>query len=198
MDGVRSRQYMSQWIRTHRAVRWCSTDPVMYMSALTRVVSLFQDSVIPDSFPVYHYNGLKQSNHSEKVRHTHAHFVMPKHTLIAHIAPAGMKALVGQSYPVWSLGCGVCEPPRPTAHTTMISQTSLPSHSCECRQLLRLGRVYWSHKNLKLFHWTNVSGSRFSLCFDLCLYCLQPGKMKLNDALNDASFKRRMVKCILV
>ncbi|XP_026140621.1 ubiquitin carboxyl-terminal hydrolase MINDY-3-like [Carassius auratus] len=26
-----------------------------------------QDSVIPDSFPVYHYNGLKQSNHNEKV-----------------------------------------------------------------------------------------------------------------------------------
>uniref|UniRef100_A0A672QE12 Ubiquitin carboxyl-terminal hydrolase MINDY n=1 Tax=Sinocyclocheilus grahami TaxID=75366 RepID=A0A672QE12_SINGR len=25
------------------------------------------DSVIPDSFPVYHYNGLKQSNHNEKV-----------------------------------------------------------------------------------------------------------------------------------
>ncbi|KAJ8411666.1 hypothetical protein AAFF_G00164740 [Aldrovandia affinis] len=26
-----------------------------------------QDSGIPDSFPVYHYNGLKQSNHNEKV-----------------------------------------------------------------------------------------------------------------------------------
>ncbi|TRZ03120.1 hypothetical protein DNTS_029901 [Danionella cerebrum] len=26
-----------------------------------------QDSLIPDSFPVYHYNGLKQSNHNEKV-----------------------------------------------------------------------------------------------------------------------------------
>lgn len=26
-----------------------------------------QDSVIPDSFPVFHYNGLKQSNHNEKV-----------------------------------------------------------------------------------------------------------------------------------
>ncbi|KAK1173219.1 ubiquitin carboxyl-terminal hydrolase MINDY-3-like [Acipenser oxyrinchus oxyrinchus] len=26
-----------------------------------------QNSVIPDSFPVYHYNGLKQSNHNEKV-----------------------------------------------------------------------------------------------------------------------------------
>ncbi|KTF89028.1 hypothetical protein cypCar_00010432 [Cyprinus carpio] len=40
---------------------------MMYISVLTRVVSLFQDSVIPDSFPVYHYNGLKQSNHNEKV-----------------------------------------------------------------------------------------------------------------------------------
>uniref|UniRef100_A0A3Q1D1X0 Ubiquitin carboxyl-terminal hydrolase MINDY n=1 Tax=Amphiprion ocellaris TaxID=80972 RepID=A0A3Q1D1X0_AMPOC len=29
-----------------------------------------QDSGIPDSFPVYHYNGLKQSNHKEKVRHS--------------------------------------------------------------------------------------------------------------------------------
>ncbi|XP_026083170.1 ubiquitin carboxyl-terminal hydrolase MINDY-3-like [Carassius auratus] len=28
-----------------------------------------QDSVIPNSFPVYHYNGLKQSNHNEKVRY---------------------------------------------------------------------------------------------------------------------------------
>lgn len=74
MDGVRSRQYVSQRIRTHRAVCWCSTDSVMYMSAMTRVVSLFQDSVIPDSFPVHHYNGLKQSNHNEKVRHTHAYF----------------------------------------------------------------------------------------------------------------------------
>jgi len=48
----------------------------MYMSALTRVVSLFQDSVIPDSFPVYHYNGLKQSNHNEKVRRL---FLMAAH-----------------------------------------------------------------------------------------------------------------------
>uniref|UniRef100_A0AAX7URU2 Ubiquitin carboxyl-terminal hydrolase MINDY n=1 Tax=Astatotilapia calliptera TaxID=8154 RepID=A0AAX7URU2_ASTCA len=29
-----------------------------------------QDSGIPDSFPVYHYNGLKQSNHKERVRHS--------------------------------------------------------------------------------------------------------------------------------
>ncbi|XP_008321570.1 ubiquitin carboxyl-terminal hydrolase MINDY-3 isoform X1 [Cynoglossus semilaevis] len=29
-----------------------------------------QDSGIPDSFPVYHYNGLKQSNHNERVRHS--------------------------------------------------------------------------------------------------------------------------------
>ena len=29
---------------------------------------VFQDSGIPDSFPVYHYNGLKQSNHNERVR----------------------------------------------------------------------------------------------------------------------------------
>lgn len=28
-----------------------------------------QDSGIPDSFPVYHYNGLKQSNHSERVEY---------------------------------------------------------------------------------------------------------------------------------
>uniref|UniRef100_A0A8C5EKW6 Ubiquitin carboxyl-terminal hydrolase MINDY n=1 Tax=Gouania willdenowi TaxID=441366 RepID=A0A8C5EKW6_GOUWI len=28
-----------------------------------------QDSGIPDSFPVYHYNGLKQSNHKEKVEY---------------------------------------------------------------------------------------------------------------------------------
>uniref|UniRef100_A0A668AJ62 Ubiquitin carboxyl-terminal hydrolase MINDY n=1 Tax=Myripristis murdjan TaxID=586833 RepID=A0A668AJ62_9TELE len=28
-----------------------------------------QDSGIPDSFPVYHYNGLKQSNHNEKVEY---------------------------------------------------------------------------------------------------------------------------------
>lgn len=33
-------------------------------------VPVFQDSGIPDSFPVYHYNGLKQSNHKEKVRHS--------------------------------------------------------------------------------------------------------------------------------
>lgn len=31
-------------------------------------VPVFQDSGIPDSFPVYHYNGLKQSNHKERVR----------------------------------------------------------------------------------------------------------------------------------
>lgn len=28
-----------------------------------------QDSGIPDSFPVYHYNGLKQSNHNERVEY---------------------------------------------------------------------------------------------------------------------------------
>lgn len=28
-----------------------------------------QDSGIPDSFPVYHYNGLKQSNHKERVEY---------------------------------------------------------------------------------------------------------------------------------
>lgn len=33
-------------------------------------VPVFQDSGIPDSFPVYHYNGLKQSNHKERVRHS--------------------------------------------------------------------------------------------------------------------------------
>ena len=32
--------------------------------------TVFQDSGIPDSFPVYHYNGLKQSNHNERVRHS--------------------------------------------------------------------------------------------------------------------------------
>ncbi len=31
---------------------------------------VFQDSGIPDSFPIYHYNGLKQSNHNERVRHS--------------------------------------------------------------------------------------------------------------------------------
>ncbi|MEQ2277921.1 hypothetical protein XENORESO_009789 [Xenotaenia resolanae] len=29
-----------------------------------------QDSGIPDSFPIYHYNGLKQSNHKERVSHS--------------------------------------------------------------------------------------------------------------------------------
>lgn len=42
----------------------------------------FQDTGIPDSFPVYHYNGLKQSNHNEKVSYSPATRIPHCHTFL--------------------------------------------------------------------------------------------------------------------
>uniref|UniRef100_A0A668ARV1 Ubiquitin carboxyl-terminal hydrolase MINDY n=1 Tax=Myripristis murdjan TaxID=586833 RepID=A0A668ARV1_9TELE len=53
----------------------CLSPPMcLYLHLSTNVFHavlrcVFQDSGIPDSFPVYHYNGLKQSNHNEKVEY---------------------------------------------------------------------------------------------------------------------------------
>lgn len=56
-----------------------------------------QDSGIPDSFPVYHYNGLKQSNHNEKVTRTHnLTHIMPMHTIHTPVH-------ISTSWSAWSL-----------------------------------------------------------------------------------------------
>lgn len=71
--------------------------------ALTYPLAL-QDSGIPDSFPVYHYNGLKQSNHNEKVTRTHnfSH-IMPMHIIHTPVH-------ISTSWSAWS---------RPTPCTTL-------------------------------------------------------------------------------